>query len=127
LGQLNEYLLSLDEFSKPKVVEGNDAVFVLLVRLLLLEPGTVDLTHPLMGIGLISRYRYSYEENLSDLQGECASQIATYLPDLIGVDVKLSMDQNKELLVNITVDGTLYLFRTDSINNTIVPLSSILT
>lgn len=124
--KFQESLLSLDEYQKPKVVKDKDAIFYLLVRLLLLEPGRTDQTHPEMGIGIVSGYRYSYTEDLPQLEAECAKQISTYLPDLGGADVKISTNQDNELLINITINNTLYQFKTDSKRNTILPLDSLI-
>ena len=46
-----EYFLSIDNLSKPKVVTGQEAIAYLLIRLLLLNPGS-DPLHPEMGVGL---------------------------------------------------------------------------
>jgi hypothetical protein len=55
---ISEFGFSVDEFNNPKVYKNAEAVSTLLVRLLLLEPGTIQ-SHPNAGVGLISRYRYS--------------------------------------------------------------------
>lgn len=118
ISQIKEYLMSIDEYNTPKVVTDKDAIFVLLVRLLLLNPGTFQ-THPEMGIGIISRYRYSNPDNLAVLEEECIQQINTYLPELQGASVQLSMTKNKELLIKVTVNDSLYVFETDSVKNTL--------
>lgn len=116
---IEEYLLSIDKFQTPKILKDKDAIFVLLIRLMLLEKGTIQ-SHPDMGVGIISRYRYSDEDKLQDLQLDIVNQINTYLPKLVGVDVKVSGDPvNKEILVSISVNGVLYTFSTDSNNKTL--------
>ena len=45
VNHVKEYLLTTDEFRNPKVLEGAKAIGILLVRLLLMEPGTNPL-HP---------------------------------------------------------------------------------
>ena len=48
---MKEYLLTTNEFLVPDHVEGSDAYGLLLLRLLLLQPGQNPL-HPAMGVGL---------------------------------------------------------------------------
>ena len=43
-----EYLLSVNNFNEPAALEGKQAIGLLLVRLILMEPGT-DPLHPDMG------------------------------------------------------------------------------
>ena len=47
----------------PKVLTGTNAMYTKIVYLLLLEPGKFQ-SHPTMGVGLRSRYRYNNSENL---------------------------------------------------------------
>lgn len=115
--------MSLDEFSRPKEVKDKDAIFILLVRLFLMKPGD-DQTHPNMGIGIIPRYRYCGKEELNNLQQESLNQISTYLPELGGVDLKLEINQDNELLISATINDVLYKLETNSSNNTIISLDS---
>lgn len=102
----NEALLSLNKFGNPKVVSGNEATYYLLTRLILLEKGTIQ-SHPDMGVGIVSRYRYAFENAYKDLQYDIQEQIGVYLPQLAGVDVKVSC-MDKVFKIEITVDGSLY-------------------
>ena len=43
-----------------------------------------------MGLGLVSRFRYGYDDDLTKLQLEAESQISTYLPELTGTSVEIS-------------------------------------
>ena len=88
MASLSEYSFSVDDFKNPKVYKDREAVAVLLMRLLLLEPGLIQ-SHPNMGIGLISRYRYGVDV-ASELQSNFKNQIDTYLPQLQGVRVNVS-------------------------------------
>lgn len=86
---------------------------------MLLEKGTVQ-SHPDMGVGIISRYRYSYIDKLNELQDDIQNQISTYLPDLQGVNVIIEASSNdQEILIKISVNDVLYTFKTDTPNNTI--------
>lgn len=109
----------MDEFEQPKQLKGKDAICILLIRLLLLTPGTIQ-SRPTMGIGIVTRWRYSSIDEIPNLTKEIETQINTYLPKFQAVEVQVtSNDFNKELLIDITIDGTLYSFTTDSPNNSI--------
>ena len=88
--QLREYVLSINEFVQPKVLKGESAAFIDIIRLFLLEPGT-NQTHPDMGIGIRSRYRFSDTSEISTLKQEVKSQIETYLPNLLVMDVQVEI------------------------------------
>lgn len=88
--QLKEYLLSINEFVQPKVLKGESAAFADILRLFLLEPGT-NQTHPNMGIGIRSRYRFSDTSEISKLKQEVKDQMETYLPNLLVMDVQVEV------------------------------------
>lgn len=103
---MREYVLGIDQFNMPKCVDNNDAVYLELIRLILLEKGTYN-THPDMGVGIVSRYRYSFTTDIEILKVDIENQIATYLPQFIPVDVVVS--QNDQITtIKITVDSVLY-------------------
>lgn len=108
----NEHAFSINKFNTPKVYTDKVAIYTLLVRLLLLEPGTFQ-THPEMGVGIVSRYRYSFEGIARDLKKDIDNQIATFLPEFQGVEVNVT-DTDNRLYITITIDGTLYDFTFDS-------------
>lgn len=116
---IRERLLSIDKFDKPKEVKGGDAIYLTLVRLMLMTPGTFQ-SHPEMGVGIITKWRYSDIDNLDGLKLEISKQISTYLPQLTLVEVELQVvTETKELIIDIKVENMLYRFETDSINNTL--------
>lgn len=83
----------------------NDSMYVLIIRLLLLEPGKFQ-SHPEMGIGLKSRYRYkSGEDILITLQNDINNQINKYLPELTATDVTLTMQGQVLGIIIDTSDG----------------------
>lgn len=111
-----EYLLTVDEFSNPQVVEGKSAVALLLSRLILLEPGS-DPLHPDMGVGL-KRYRFnSNKDALSELKNAIAKQVDIYLPTYQGSEVALTLTKDKKLNINITVGDTTYVYSSEVDNN----------
>ena len=114
-----EPCLSVDDFNRPKILEGREAISTLLVHLILLEPGTYA-SHPTMGVGLVSRYRYNDEESLEQLQQDIEEQITTFLPEFEAVNVNVYMDRhspskntNNEIVIEIEVDGVIYKYETE--------------
>lgn len=104
-----EYLLNVDDFSNPQVVDGKSAIALLLSRLMLLEPGS-DPLHPEMGVG-IRNYRFNSNKNaLNELKDKIVKQVDTYLPTYQGSEVTLSLTKDKELNINITVGDTTYVY-----------------
>ena len=103
---ISEFAFSVDDFQNPKVYKDAEAVATLLVRLLLLEPGTYQ-SHPDAGIGLISKYRFSTEDAASNLQSDFQQQIEKYLPDLQGVRVSVTAKDHK-FLITAEVENVLY-------------------
>lgn len=104
----HEYTFSVDDFGDPKVLTDSEAIAVVLTRLLLLEPGTFQ-SHPEMGVGLVSKYRYTMEDNIRYLRDDFRSQIEKYLPQYQGVEVSAYL-QEHVCHINATIDGVLYAF-----------------
>jgi hypothetical protein len=104
-----EYLLESNKFQTPRILKDKDSAALLLTRLLLREPGSSQI-EPKMGIGLVSKYRYIQDTGLEDLRSNITNQISTYLPNFIGVNVSVNLNEQNELIVEITVDDTLYSF-----------------
>lgn len=90
-------------YSKPVELTRSAAVSSHIIRLLMLEPGE-NQSHPEMGIGIVSRYRYSFKEDLAGLENEITEQIETYLPMLR--DVKVKLDYSSDILkISLEVTG----------------------
>lgn len=101
--QRKEHVLSLNDFNMPMVYDSNDANYILIIRLILLEPGKFQ-SHPYMGVGIRSKYRFNNESNfLEILQANIKDQISTYLPDLMMTDVMLVI-KDKELGIIINTE-----------------------
>jgi hypothetical protein len=98
--------MSLNEFNRPKVFEDQDATCIKLIELALLEKGTIP-TRPDMGLGIISRYRYSSSDDLEQLKSDYEDQIATYLPELIAAEVSVS-ESDKTIRISIVIDDVVY-------------------
>lgn len=98
---MQAHLLSLNNFGMPKVFSGTDAMYTKIVYLILLEKGKFQ-SHPNMGVGLRSRYRYNNSEGfLRSLQNDITNQISTYLPELSMIDVSVNI---KEHTLGIVID-----------------------
>ena len=105
---IREYSLKVNDFNEPKVSEKQQALMLLLTRLILLEPGTFQ-SHPDMGVGLISNFRYRVDDGslVSDLKSRIQSQINTYLPFLDGVNVLVEI-HDKSFYVTIGIDDLIF-------------------
>lgn len=104
----DDYVFSINPINKPELLEGAKAVYTLLVRLFLLNPGTYQ-SNPDMGIGLVKNYRYGTDEDIEDLKSNAQEQISTYLPGFETVSVDIDRDETQKILnINITLDGTPY-------------------
>ena len=113
---IKEYLLTTDKFLNPKVLSGMDAIGVLLIRLLLTDPGSNPL-HPAMGVGLGTKYRFIMETSLSELQRVIEDQIATYCPPTFqSCNVILTIDEEKCLVVSIIINQTQFVLETKNIS-----------
>lgn len=102
-----EYLCSIDNFNKPVVYSKQKSIALLLVRLILLEPGS-DPLHPDMGVG-IRRYRYSMN-TLDELKKRVENQINTFLPCFRASSVEIEITEDRLCNINITVDDTIYVY-----------------
>lgn len=124
---LNEYTLSVNNFLEPDVKSGPEAVCKLLVQLLLLEPNTFD-THPDMGVGIVSRYRYSFTGHADELQRDFQNQITKYLPVLTGVVINVKEIQ-RMYYITATFNKTVYMISVDDnfrINTDVKSLNEIM-
>ena len=119
--KFEEQVLSIDNFNEPKVVKKNKYIYLMIARLFLLEPGDIQ-SHPYMGIGLVSKYRYSESESAAiELQKEATDQVSKYLPHLQGVFFNIKA-HNKMLNIEISIDGVLYDFNFNTETGTIEDL-----
>lgn len=107
--------LSVDEYNRPMVLTDKKAIELLLIQLMLMNPGTSQ-THPLMGVGLVKNWRFMYMENISSLQMEITKQISTYLPMLQGVTVTIEQDKDIPTRINIyiKIEDVLYNFTVEN-------------
>ena len=104
---IRDYLLDIDDLNRPKVLDMENiqtgtmnSAALLIIRLLLLKKGSYP-EFPDLGIDIRGRYRFSFEEELITLRNELEDQISTYLPELIPVDVEVSLYRPKDSLENM--------------------------
>lgn len=114
---MEAHVLSLNEFNRPKVFNASDSAYVHIIQLILLEPGKYQ-SHPKMGVGIRSRYRYNNHDNfIVDLKADIKNQIESYLPELVNVNVTLTHNNGVLGIVIDTSTGT-YVVAYDSIADT---------
>ena len=111
---LKEYSLSINSCNNPDELKRADAACLLIMRLILLTPGTIQ-THPEMGVGLITKYRFMYDTELQNLKKLITDQINLYLPELNLTSVELTLNPKdlKELIIQIKIENTLYVLQTE--------------
>lgn len=102
-----EYLLTTDQFKRPKVLSNQEAIAMLLLRLILLDPGS-DPLHPDMGVG-IRQYRYAMGKE-EELRNRISDQITKFLPCFPAGNVELETTSDKLINIKITINDTVYMY-----------------
>lgn len=118
--QYKEHLLGINEFNKPKVVNGPIAVCYKIIELILMRPGTYP-TRPYMGIGLVENFRYTFTDKIDELQALTEEQIRIYLPEFDSVKVTYDtvLEKDKILIIHIFVDDVVYTVTLDTDRKTL--------
>lgn len=110
---MEAHVLSLNDFSKPRVFSASSAAYTNIIYLILCSKGKYP-SHPTMGVGLRERYR---DNNSSDflisLQNDIKTQIEQFLPELTLVDVSLNVRNHVLGIIIDTTDGA-YVMAYDS-------------
>ena len=102
---MKEHVLSINDFNMPKVFDENDINYVLLIRLILLEPGKFQ-SHPTMGIGITSRYRFNNNEDFMDsLRSDLRNQINKFLPWIVTTEITITRKENTLGFIINTAEG----------------------
>lgn len=120
-GVLKEYSMSVNDFKQPAEAKGKKAIGVFLVRLLLMEKGT-DPMRPNMGIGIVSRYRYMFEEDCIELERDIRTQLQTYLLPYMNISTIKAEVIDKELHLTIVIDDNTYSYKTIHLSDDSVSL-----
>lgn len=114
---MNEYLLDVDKRQQPKVFTKYEGDRINVFRLIMLEPGTFP-THPTLGVGLVSRWRFRDVDTIkSSLASTIEAQLKDFMPQLIDPQVTVTIvNSNNKNIINISVrvNGELtYTFKVD--------------
>ena len=104
---MKAHLMSLNPFNMPKVLNEPHSMYTNIIYLILLEPGKI-MSHPTLGVGLRSRYRYNNEEGfLQNLKADIADQIERFLPSLMSVDISRAAVDTM-LYITINTENAVY-------------------
>ena len=114
---MNEYLLDVDKRQQPKVFTKYEGDRINVFRLIMLEPGTFP-THPTLGVGLVSRWRFRDVDTIkSSLASTIEAQLKDFMPQLIDPQVTVTIvNNNNKNIINISVrvnGGLTYTFKVD--------------
>lgn len=91
---MDEHVLSVTRKQEAKVFEGIEGDKINIVRLIMMEPGTYP-SHPTLGVGLVSRYRYKDCEAIkASLANDIKRQIERFMPHLIDPQVHVTIIKN---------------------------------
>lgn len=119
-----DHLFATSVFNKPLVIEDKEAILTLIVRLILMEPGTMSFI-PDAGVGLVSKYRYLSKDMIPTLERDIANQISRFLPYFSTVDIQITMDTNKILYIELNLDDNLFTLKSSISKNNEISLSAI--
>lgn len=119
-----DHLFTTSTFNKPLVIKDKDAILTLVCRLILLEPGTFAMV-PEAGVGLVSKYRYMDSDSIDDLEDSIKEQINRFLPYFTQVDVNISLQENKILIIELDLDDSIYTLKANISKNNEVTLTEL--
>lgn len=96
---VKDYLLSIDDLNRPRVLDMmnvtngkiNSAI-IMIARLLLLKKATYA-DQPDLGIDIRGRYRFTFADELNELQYDIEQQISTYLPEFLPINVNCKYER----------------------------------
>lgn len=128
LVNIKDYQLGLDDLGQPNVIDMSmirpgkmNSAVLFIARLLYLKKGTYA-DQPEMGIDIIRRYRFSFEEELVTLSNELEDQITQYMPEFVPVTVKCNFtqeDNRNNVVISVSSNGITYRMVYDTIDNTL--------
>lgn len=106
---IEEATLSVDNFNQPEMLLNEKAVGIRIARLIMMEKGTIQ-THPNMGVGIRSNYRYAEASDIVRLNFDIKSQIEEYLPlPYSSVDANCKLVSGV-VIIDILADKELFRF-----------------
>jgi hypothetical protein len=71
-----------------------------------------------MGVGLVSKYRYTLEDKLYTLRDDFKTQIEKYLPQYQAVEVSVKLEDHV-CYITAKLDNTIYAFFYNENDNTV--------
>ena len=103
---MKEHLMSINNTQTPKVLDGSMAEKMCIMRLILMEPGLYE-THPKMGVGLVSKYRFKNTAEIeATLPDAIKVQMSTYMPQIVDPEVEVTFKEdtagNNTIVIGIT-------------------------
>lgn len=109
--------MDVDKRQQPKVFRKYEGDIINVFRLIMVEPGTYP-THPTLGVGLVSRWRFRDIDTIkSSLASTIEAQLKDFMPHLIDPQVTVTIvNNNNKNIINISVriNGELtYTFKVD--------------
>lgn len=105
--EFTEHVFTTSVFNKPLVLKDKDAILTIIVRIILMDPGTYSMI-PEAGVGLVKRYRYLDSDNIPQLEQDIRDQIDRFLPYFRNVDCKITLNQDKILFIELDIDDDVY-------------------
>ena len=113
---IRDYLLDIDDINQPKVIDLNiqqgkiSSGLLMVIRLIIMRKGT-NPDIPNMGVDISGRYKFAFDRELAMFQTDVEEQIATYLPEMLPVNVKCYLDNRGEnrLTIELGMDGVIYM------------------
>lgn len=93
---MDEHLMSVTKTQTPKILTGVLGDEMMIVRLIFMEPGLYE-THPDMGVGLVSKYRFKDIDSIeATLPDAIKGQMRTYMPQITDPEVIVSFKKESD-------------------------------
>jgi hypothetical protein len=125
---VRDYLLAVNDINRPKVVDMKDikpnkynSAVTMISRLILIRKGTYP-DHPDMGIDIVGRYRFAFEEESRTLASEIEEQANKYLPEFYPIKVYCELVQDNEkhkINIHVIINEVEYLLVYNISDNTL--------
>lgn len=114
--EFTEHVFTTSVFNRPLVLKDKDAILTIIVRIILMDPGTYDMI-PEAGVGLVKRYRYLNSDNIPQLENDIRDQIDRFLPYFRNVSCRLTLTNDKILYIELDLDDDTFRFKSNVNNN----------
>ena len=113
---MDAHVMALNEFNMPKVFKDLTGNYMHVIYLILLDKGKFQ-SHPDMGVGLRSRYRFT--NAIEALKDDITEQMATYLPDIKNVSVDVSLTDDHILGIIVSSEEASYVLAYNTLDDTV--------